>query len=59
MADQSVSVTKLPDPSRYRVAYDLMQLIATEEYSERGSKDPENPREYYLELYGVCRRVVY
>jgi len=58
MADQSDSVTSLPDNSRYRVALDLMNRIATSEFYDRGSKDPENPRRYFLELYTACRKVV-
>jgi hypothetical protein len=56
MADQSVKITNLPDSgSPARVAYNLMEKIAQDEFYERGSKDPENPREYYLKLYAACR----
>lgn len=59
MADQSVRIENLPDNSKHRVTFDLMNRIAALEFSERGKKDPEKGRDYYLELYAACRRVVF
>jgi hypothetical protein len=59
MAEQ-VSVTNLPDSgSPARVAFDLMGRIANAEYIRNGNKAPDNPREYYLELFKACRSEVY
>ena len=59
MAD-SVTVTNFPDSgSGQRVAYQLMERIADAEYYERGSKSPDKPREYYLELYRECRKLTH
>lgn len=59
MADQTLKITNLPDSgSPFRVAFDLMARIAQEEYLKRGSMSPENPREYFLELYKLCRKEV-
>lgn len=57
MADQSVSVTNLPDSgSPSRVAFDLMIRIANAEPSERRKDDP---RGYYISLFKECRSAVY
>lgn len=60
MADQSVRVENFPDSgSKFRIAYTLMERIADAEYFERGSKSPDNPRKYYIDLYTECRRAVF
>lgn len=59
MADQSVRIESMPDTGKYNVALKLMHHIADAEYYERGSKSPDNPREYYLELFAACRRAIY
>jgi hypothetical protein len=60
MADQTVSVTNLPDSgSPARVAFDLASRIAHGEYVARGNKSPENPGEYHIELFKECRKAVY
>lgn len=56
MADQSVSVSNLPDSgSKHRVAFDLMVKIANRE----GTPAAQEARDYYLQLYSACRDVVY
>jgi hypothetical protein len=54
MMSDAVRITNMPGGPA-RVAFDLMEKIAQAEYFERGNKDPENPRQYYLELYEKCR----
>lgn len=59
MADQTVRVENLPDPGgKHRIAFELMNRIADSEIY-KADKSPDNPREYYLELYKECRRAVY
>lgn len=56
MADQSVSVSNLPDSgSKQRVAFDLMARIVNRE----GIPSAEEARAYYLKLYAECRDTVY
>jgi hypothetical protein len=51
---EDVKVTNLHDSgSPARVALELARLINDYEYGY-GSKPPENPREYWLDLYADC-----
>lgn len=60
MADQTVRIENLPDTSgKQQVAFKLMNQIADAEYYQSGSKSPDNPREYFLNLYSECRKRVY
>ena len=56
MASESVSVSgpiEIRTESRARVAYDLMQHIASREKHPQRESDP---RKYYLELYHACNK---
>lgn len=51
-----VSVTNFPsEKSQYRVAYDLMKEISRYESAPEAHK----AREYYMNLYSQCYKVVY
>lgn len=52
MSDKSISVETLDSGSPERVAFDLMEKIRFQEGK------PQDPREYYLQLYLECRNVV-
>ena len=56
MADQTVRVANLPDSgSAQRIAMELTRMIANNE----SKVTAENARQYYLDLYAACRKVVF
>ena len=60
MADQAVRIENMPESgSKHRIAFDLMTRIARAEYYSSGNKEPDKPREYCIELYTACRKVVF
>jgi len=60
MSDQTriTNPVEIKDNSCERVAFELMELIANEEY-DRGTIRDTAPREYFLKLYAQCVGTVY